>query len=302
MTNFQYDLAISAVATDAGFVGEFVGEIATRLRTAPVWEHSAGGLPEEASPLLHPRRSRIALVFHHELWRHDPSTQRDAAVLRERLDERADSVVVMLLDDTPLPQWLDDVHRFDLAADGRANAVEFVLDALVDAGGSFKNAPVPAEEVDPSSRWPDPPRPYLAQPRAFSALRHELDVIIEEFKHAVANGRAARPERTFELHPQPNRVIARLDDVAISVSWVTGRDSTVVDGRLMVIAWRDVPPGVRGVDALKFARPALEGIYGADGSAPGDWRWRSDDRTAQPYTSANLVAHWIARASIARAS
>jgi hypothetical protein len=282
-------------------VGEFADEIGGRLRTTPVWRRMEDVRVDEAPTPLDSKSSRIALVLHHELWDHDPATQRDAAVLRERLGERADSVVVMLLDDTPLPGWLDGVQHLDLAVDGRTNAVEFVLGALVDAGGSCADAPTKVEKRDTAQHWPDPPRPFLAQPRAFSTLRHEFDVIVEELESAVDDARAAWPERTFELHLQPHRVIARLEDVAISVSWVTGRDATVADGRLMVIAWRDVPAGVRGLAALKSARPTRERIYNVEGTAPDQWRWRSDDRTGQPYSSANLVAQWLARASIARA-
>lgn len=301
MTNFQHDLAISAVATDAGFVSEFVAEIAARLRTAPAWDSESARPADGGASPLHSGQSRVALVLHHQLWDHDPATQRDAAVLRQRLRERARSVAVMMLDDTPLPKWLDGAQRFDLTADGRAHAAGFVLDAVADAGGSLERAPAVVEDHNPPARWPDPPPPYLSQPRALSALRQELDVIFDELNSAVADGRAAQPERTFELHMQPHRVIARLDDVAISVSWVTGRVATVAGGRLMVIAWRDVPLGVRGVAALKSARPMHERIYTADASAPGDWRWRSDDATGQPYSSVHLAAQWIARAGITRA-
>ena len=40
--------------------------------------------------------------------------------------------------------------------------------------------------------------------------------------------------------------------------------------------------------------------YVADGDRPDAWRWRSVDAVAHPYSSANLVAEWMARASIAR--
>ena len=101
--------------------------------------------------------------------------------------------------------------------------------------------------------WPEPSTPFLSQPRALGALRHELDAIIGELEPVIGRCLAAQPEGVFELHVLPHRMVARLDDVAISFSWLTGLQRTVADGRLLVIAWRPVGSGVRGMAALKSA-------------------------------------------------
>lgn len=303
-SSFSCDLAISAVASDAGLVTELSTELSTRLRAAPAWHaETTQDASAPAEPLIGPLTaaySRVALILHQQLWRHDALTQQDATELHDRLRERPGSVCVMTLDDSPLPRWLATSPRYDLAASGRAGAVEFVVEVIESAGGSVKGTQR-TDDVPPRPRWPEPPTPFLGQPRAHTALRHELDAIIAALKAEIERCRAALPEGLFELHVLPYRVIARLDDVAITVSWVSGRMPTIAAGRLLVIAWRNVAAGVRGVAALKAAAQMYERVYSADGNAPDQWRWRADDPTSQPYSSENLAAEWIARAGIARA-
>lgn len=155
--------------------------------------------------------------------------------------------------------------------------------------------PQRSEEREPSARWPDAATPFLSQPRAFSALRHELDNIVAEVKPSLERCRTARPEGMFELVVLPHRVIARLDDVAVSFSWVGGRLPIVADGCLLVIAWSNVASGVRGVAALKSATPTHERTYVAGGASPDDWRWCDDDLEEQPRSSKLLTADWMAR-------
>jgi len=148
--------------------------------------------------------------------------------------------------------------------------------------------------------WPDPPTPFLSQPRAQSALRHELDVIVREIKPSIDRCKSARPDGTFELTVLPNRVIARVDDAAVSFSWVSGRLPTVADGCLLVIGWSNVPSGTRGAAALKSATPTHERTYVADGAAPDDWRWSADDPIEEPLSSERLTAEWMSHMTATR--
>jgi len=142
----------------------------------------------------------------------------------------------------------------------------------------------------------------MSQPRAHSALRHELDAIVAELKPIIEKCRVEQPERSFDLHVLPFRVIVRADDAAVSFSWVTGRMATVADGCLLVIAWRNVTSAVRGVAALNAAAPTNERTYFAYGASADTWRWRADGSTDEPASSAELVAEWIASAGIAESS
>src|SRR5262245_53362921 len=166
------DLAISAVPTDAGFVLELVAQLAGRLGTAPTWESDGTSSVDATAAVLLADHSRVALVLHQHLWRHDERTRVDATVLQDRIRKRPESVCVMALDSAPVPSWLADAPRYDVAARGRAAAAEFVLGAIASAGGSVGAAEQEQYDTAPERRWPDPPTPYLSQPRAHSALRH----------------------------------------------------------------------------------------------------------------------------------
>jgi hypothetical protein len=294
------DLAISAVASDAGLVSELIADVAGRLQTAPCWRTST----DDTLMPFATATSRVVLVLFHQLWLHDEATQRDAPVLRERLAGRPGSVCVLALDRTPVPAWLRSAARYDLMRGEREGAASFVLHAVEDAGGLVAEvvgpSTVDADADDAGHRWPEPPAPFLSQQRAQSALRHELDSLAGALEHVIDEAQVAQPDRIFELNVLPQRLIARLDDVAVSFSWLAGRTPSVSDGSLLVIEWQGVAPGLRGVTSLRTATVLHERSYIADGDAPDAWRWRSVDAVAHPYSSANLVAEWMARASIAR--
>jgi hypothetical protein len=301
MKAFACDLAISAVPSDAGLVAELIAGVAPRLRTTPEWRPDPAFIATDAAGALATGHSRVALVLHQHLWCHDDEMKRDATLLRERLRKRPGSICVITLDDAPLPSWLARAPRHDVAAAGRTGALAFVLDAIAAAGGSVRPEPAASAASAPRPQWPEPPTPFLSQPRAHSALRHELDTIIGALKPMIERYRTAEPERTFDLQLLPHRVVAQVDDVAITFSWLSGRVPTIAEGRLLVIAWRNVASGMRGTEAFKSATPIHERIYVADGTSSEAWRWRADDLTLRPYTSAHLAAEWMARAGVARA-
>jgi len=298
VTTFPYDLAISAVPSDAVLVTELCAELAARLYTEPVWEGHASPNGVERLETLVADRSRLAVVFHQRLWQHDVATSLDAATLRDRIRERPGSVCVMMLDDTPVPHWLAKARRFDLAAKGLQSAATFILDALAACGGEVGSVPLRADTDASPARWPEGPPPFLAQPRAQSTLRHELDALAAALKSHLEERHALQPEGTFELHALPFRLIARLDDVGISFSWVSGRVPTVADGRLLVIEWSGVATEKHGMAALKSATPVREYTYRVEGGGPAQWQWRVDEPNGRAYSTANLLAEWLAGAAM----
>jgi hypothetical protein len=296
---YPYDLAISAVPSDAVLVTELCAELAARLSTEPVWEGHVTPDGTELPATLVADQSRVAVVLHQRLWQHDTCTSTDATTLRQRMRQRPGSVCVLLLDDTPVPAWLANAKRCDLNAEGLENAAMFALDAVASCGGTVGSAPRQAGAAESPSRWPEGPPSFLGQPRAHSTLRHELDDLATAIESHLGQRRALRPDGVFELHALPFRLIARLDDVGISFSWVAGRTAAVSDGWLLVIEWRGVAPETRGVGALKSARPVRERAYRVEGSDPAHWRWRVDEPNGRGYSSANLLAEWLAGAAIA---
>ncbi|HEU4786996.1 MAG TPA: hypothetical protein VFS57_06300 [Gemmatimonadaceae bacterium] len=301
MTTFTYDLAISAVPCDAALVGDLLTELGTRLRTEPVWEGHAPPSGDVAEATLGAQRSRLALVLYHRLWQHDAGTMADATLLRERLRLRPRSVCVMTLDDTPVPSWLAKARRYDVAAHGLNGAADFAAEAVASSGGSLTRAAQPAVEAESATRWPEGPAPFLAQPRAHSALRRELDALAAQLETQVDRWSELRPDGTFELLRLPYRLVARFDAVALTFSWVTGRLATVANGRLLAIEWSGITNQVPGVSAFKSAASVREHDYRVEGGDPEHWRWRMDDPNGRAFSTTNLAAYWLASLSIALA-
>ena len=179
-------------------------------------------------------------------------------------------------------------------------ATEFALEAITSSGGTLRPVRVVAEQPPEElpSRFVSTPQPFLAQPRAFSALRRELDSISAALDPARLSKRHGA-DRVAERHSLPNRLIARLDDVGVSFSWVAGRLGTVADGRLLVIQWGGVTSRKRGISALKEATPIYERVYRAEATGPDEWNWRADDANGRACSTEHLVAQWMAAASIA---
>ncbi|HEY9226951.1 MAG TPA: hypothetical protein VIP11_09910, partial [Gemmatimonadaceae bacterium] len=185
--------------------------------------------------------SRVVVVLHQRLWRHDEMTRIDDVVLRERALTRPESIRVVTLDDQPVPRWLAEAPRRDLAVDGIDEVAEFVIAAVASAGGSVYHKPAPPEPPAQAERvWPERPPPFLAQPRAFSSLRRELDSLAVELEPNRTSKKSHDADQSAELLTLPNRMVLRVEDVGISFSWVSGQVNTVSDGRLLVIQWEGV--------------------------------------------------------------
>ena len=299
MTNFSHDIAISAVSYDAMLVAELTERLASRLRTAPVWAGHSQAEPSGAAPTLLAESSRIALVLHQRLWRHDIATQSDHAVLSVRLRHHPESVRVVTLDDSPLPELLATPERRDFAVDGLEGVARFALEAIAGAGGSLRRAePERPAATEEKAGWSNAPPPFLSQPRALLSLKRELDALAAVLEPQLQVGARAK-DRVIELHSSPHRLLARVAGTAISFSWVPGGLGTVADGRLLVIQWMGVDAQHRGIEALKFGSPVHERVYRAESTGPDDWRWRTDELNGRACSTANLAAEWLAGASAA---
>jgi hypothetical protein len=300
---FTHDLAISAVSYDAVLVAELTDRLAPRLRQAPIWNSDVSVASTHPSA-LRGTHSRLALLLHQRLWGREETTRLDDSILHERAARDPASIAVVILDDTPLPAWLDAMRRCDLRTAGLDGVTAFVLEAIVGRGAALRRATAKRNgSPATTARWPEPPPPFLAQLRAFSALRRQLDKLYAELRTRLDVEQSHGGDRTVELHALPHRVVARLDDAGVSFSWVPGRVATVADGRLLVIEWQGVEADERGMLALRSATPVREHIYHAEAtdSAPESWRWRADDPNGRACSTAHLAADWLTGAAMGSA-
>lgn len=292
----QNDLALSAVPYDSILVREFAGALAPRVRGTVT---AAADAQPDASRLT-ARQSRLAVVLHQRLWGVESETRADAAVLRTRVTEDAESVLVVRLDAATPPEWLSKSATCAFGTIGLDGSVECIAKRLAALGGSPLPAVVAAPPVSNAQRprsFDEAPG-FLSQGRAFSTLRRELDSLSSELEPRLDAEEARRADGCVELHSQPNRVVARVGDVGVSFSWVAGRLGTVADGRLLVIEWSGVQSVSRGSAVLNAATPTRETVYHAEGTGAENWQWRSDERHGRASSTANLVAEWVASATM----
>ncbi|HEX8723820.1 MAG TPA: hypothetical protein VF737_00365 [Gemmatimonadaceae bacterium] len=296
MTNPD-DVAISAVAYDRMLVRDVIERLTPYLRTRPRWAGD-GGDPELVPSLLAETTSRLVLVLHQRLWGHDGETDSHDGILRARRRTRPESIIVAPLDESPLPEWAAGLRSCTLAVVGVDGVADAVLDAMAAAGGSVRAAPPHAPDA-PQLRW-DTPRAYLTQPRAQTALQHELDALASELPPWFRTEDAQDGTHVVEFPARPYRLIARLDDVGVSFSWVPGPGGAVADGRLLVIEWGGLRRADRGAEALKGATATRERVYRAEAAEPGNWRWRADEPNGRACATVDLVGEWLSGALMAR--
>jgi hypothetical protein len=293
-----HDLVISAVAYDANLVAELTASMATRLQTSPLW---AGAPSPVAVGMVSPLRedeSRVVLVLPQRLWGHDKTTVSEAEIVRDRARRTPRSVIVVTLDDEPIPQWMRGLRHRRLRTAGVDGVVEFVLQAIAEAGGRVTSRAMPVTGALPL--WPEPPQPYLRQPRAHSALRRELDALSDAVEAPFETAEQGDGDHIRELTRLPNRVVARVDSVGVSFSWVPGRTGFVADGRLMVIEWSDIAAN-QGPSAFRTARPTREQVYSVEAINPDEWYWRADGPNGRASSTENLVGEWMDGATMTAA-
>ena len=293
MPEFKHDIAVSAVSYDSLLVTELLDRLRPRLDGTAVWAASEtvpeneGGL----SPLG--AESRIALVLLHRLWANEPTTAAESGVLKQRMRRRSKSVVVLALDGAAVPAWLQSAQIHDLRSEGLDPLVESLVQLVAAQGGKVRPAapPVPVAVVPLRAYGSD--LPFLTQPRAENALRKELERMFGEIESRLDVDTEREPEDLVELSSAPNRYIARQGSVAISFSWLAGRNAGVADGRLMVIQWDGVKPRDRGMSTLRSATARREITYQPEGKGPDTWCWRDGDANGRACSTIHLVGEWL---------
>lgn len=293
MATYTHDVAISAVPYDAILVAELIARITPRLLAPPHWSGVA-----VAEPAIDAETSRLVVVLYQRLWGRDAMTSGDEPALRARVASDPQSVRVVTLDDAALPAWLSAAQRCDFPIVGLDGAVTFVLDAVTELGGVLQDSPSVAVPAHAAGMFHQTPPTFLAQPRAQATLRKELDGLAADLRSRLKTEEARDADRIVEFHSLPNRLVARVDDVGISFSWINAGLGSVALGRLLVIQWEALDKQVRGIRALRPAVPVRERSYHAEGGDAASWRWRADDPHGRASSTANLAAEWFAGASL----
>lgn len=307
MKNFTHDLAISAVSYDALLVAELFARIGERLSAPVFWQTQLNdgdvdSTQDTTAAEVFERTARVVVVLHQRLWGREDATSSDVQALRERVRaKRQRSICVVTLDDEPVAEWLVTAPRFAMSELGLAAVVDEIAGIIEGAGANVTPRAVSAvAPVKVGPIWNEA-QPYMAQPRAQTALRRELDTLTTELASRVKTVQADSGDEHVSLHSTPQRVVLQLGSVGLSLSWVASRTGNLADGRLLVIEWEGAVAHSRGMGGLKTASPTRERVFRPEAKGPDDWCWRADDGAASgsAYSSRNLAGQYFSSAALA---
>lgn len=154
----------------------------------------------------------------------------------------------------------------------------------------------PGAEESAVLRFSDAPD-FLQTPRAISVRSNEFERLVEHLSRGLGE-LGLTGGGVGEVRREPNRCIVQLGEVALTISWVRGRNESVPEGRLLVIEWDGVVgrsmtrtperPGAAG--AYPPATIANEAVLRVEATRAEDWRWCREDEGAPGYSSADLAA------------
>lgn len=305
MTTFTHDVAISAVSYDSLLVGDLFARLGLRLSAPVFWQTElADGSTEPRSDStaasVFERSARIVVVLHQRLWGREGGTATDVEALRERVRAKQQrSICVVTLDREPVPAWLAGAPRLVMSELGVAGTVAAIANAVAASGAKVTAAPAPetAEPVRTGPVWNEA-QPYMAQPRAQTALRRELDTLTTELATRVKSIGGDRTDGHVEFHSSPQRLVVQLGLVGLSLSWVAARSGNLADGRLLVIEWAGSITHGRGMGGAKTASPTREQLFRPEAKGPDDWCWRADGAGGTAYSSRNLAGQYFSSAAL----
>lgn len=308
MTSFSHDVAISAVSYDSLLVAELSERLSKRLMTPLFWRDDKVDVrPDEpvdvAGAEVIETSARVVVVLHQHLWGRDGTTAADAASLRERVRaKRQRSIRVVHLDDEPVPSWLSSAPASTMSEVGLDAATETIAKAIVASGGAVHalRPTIAAEPAAPLPAWSQPPRSFMSEPRALTALRREFDTLTTELERRVKFESARLGEKKFELHSAPQRLVVQLGAVGLSMSWVADRSGNLADGRLLVIQWEGAVAHGRSMGGAQTASLTRERVFRPEAKSADDWCWRPEAGDGAAYSSRNLAGQYFTSAAMAR--
>ncbi len=179
---FKYDAAISATEFDALGVGELSRRLQHRIGKTVYATPQNGDKPQTAATLAAAKKviekeSRVVVVLFQRLWG-TGATAHDSAALKTRIGKlKRKDVIVVPLDNAPIPGWLKGIVVRASGAPTSSAVVDAIVAAVVAAGGSSKrqtDAAVAARAADDDKRA-KARTAFLASQRALALINRELD-------------------------------------------------------------------------------------------------------------------------------
>jgi hypothetical protein len=297
---FKYDVAISATEFDTLGVGELSRRLQPRIAKTIYATPRGGDKPETPTTLAAAKRlvekdARVVVVLFQRLWG-TGATSHDAASLKLRIGKlKRKDVIVVPLDNAPIPGWLKGTVVRASGAPASNEVVDAVVSAVVGAGGSSKrqtDAALAARVADDEKRA-RARTAFLASQRALALINRELDSLSNAVLRLCQTPGTLPPGLSPEMRRTPDRYTVQLGPVGLSFSWIRGRSNSIADGQLLVIEWSGQLGDASPTTESEMAMPAFEHVLQAHATSPEDWHWRRTDLDLCAYTTRDLAAQCV---------
>jgi hypothetical protein len=297
---FKYDAAISATEFDALGVGELSRRLQHRIGKTVYATPQNGDKPQTAATLAAAKKviekeSRVVVVLFQRLWG-TGATANDAAALKTRVGKlKRKDVIVVPLDNAPIPGWLKGIVVRASGAPASSAVVDAIIAAVVAAGGSSKrqtDAAVAARAADDDKRA-KARTAFLASQRALALINRELDSLSNAVLRLCQTPGTLPPGLAPEMRRTPDRYTVQLGPVGLSFSWIRGRSNSIADGQLLVIEWSGQLADASPTTESELAMPAFEHVLQAHATSPEDWHWKRTDLDLVAYTTRDLAAQCV---------
>lgn len=155
------------------------------------------------------------------------------------------------------------------------------------------------ESVD-SHSWLDRP-PFIESHRARNLCVRERSRLFAELARRVEVLHESGGTEAV-ARPSPDRYIAQLGPVALTVAWLRDRFDSVVEGQLLAIIWRgsvassDVPRPERTQARPTSTAAALwEEVSLVSAASEETWRWCPTTEETAAFTSDELAERYVDR-------
>lgn len=299
----KYDVAITAADFDALAAGELKRRLEHRLSKA-VYAVARSEQPRPAAASAAIRKvlekdARVVVVLFQRLWGStaSPASAVECAAVKARIGKvKRKDVVIVPLDNSPLPAWLKGTVVKGSDTPTSAAVIDAIVDAVDEAGGSPKRlteAAIAAREADEEKRA-RARISFLSSQRALALINRELDALSNTVLRLCQTPGTLPDGLAPEMRRTPDRYTVQIGPVGLSFSWIRGRSNSIADGQLLVIEWSGHLGEQRPETASQMAMPAFENVLQPHATSPEDWQWRRADLDLCAYTTRDLAAQCVA--------
>lgn len=149
--------------------------------------------------------------------------------------------------------------------------------------------------------WLDRP-PFIDSHRARNACVRQRSRLFAELARRVQVLHDSGCSGAAVARPSPDRYIAQLGPVALTVAWLRSRFDSVPDGELLAVVWRGsvAPPGVprperKQARRISTATVLWEEVVLVAAASEETWRWCPMAGDAAAFTSDELAERYVDR-------